>query len=195
MACFVNMIVVVIFSLFGCARGNNGAEVRATDNAEQFALLCRIYNVAKNPPIHHVDLQDPNKIVKEIDALNASFVEPNLFNETEEPGNSSNPTLKPIITREAAVAQAIISRITQKANSILEKIKRVNITERIEKVNTEFARVIFGDEGSESNLCNGALKDVTDRGEACGTSGLTSKGNRAGNNLIVDFFCLCAQRK
>ncbi|CCD16633.1 unnamed protein product [Trypanosoma congolense IL3000] len=88
----------------------------------------------------------------------------------------------------------MLSRITQKAHNILDEIRKNNVSEEIEKVKAELSHVIFGAGGAESDLCNGSLKDVTGRGAACGNSGLHAKGQSAGNNLVVDFFCLCAQR-
>ncbi|CCD16324.1 unnamed protein product [Trypanosoma congolense IL3000] len=107
-------------------------------------------------------------------------------------GNSSDVQAKSTITREADVAQAIISRITREVHTILGEIKKVNTTRNIEKVKSEFAQIIFGDEGNEGDLDHGALKEVTDRGAACGNPGAAKKGEHAGNNLVVDFFCLCA---
>ncbi|CCD16718.1 unnamed protein product, partial [Trypanosoma congolense IL3000] len=191
---FVNVLLatVVICSWCGYAVGQPGAEVKATDNAEQFALLCRIYNVAKNPPIHHVDLQDPLKIVKEIDVINASLVNPKWLNETDQVESSSG-ALQPTTTREAAVAQALIRRISQKAHNILDDIRRLNTTSAIENVKAVFAQVIFGGGGNESDLDKSTLSEVKGRADACGKSGLQSKGQSAGKNLVVDFFCLCAQ--
>ncbi|CCD11730.1 Variant surface glycoprotein [Trypanosoma congolense IL3000] len=196
MSCPLNVLAlsIAVCSLMKGVGGNTGAEVQQVDNAEQFALLCRIYNVAKNPPINHVDLQDPNKIVEEINALNASFAEEKTPNETDESYNSSYTTLKPSTAREAAVAVAILSLITKKAHTILEDIRKVSATTDIENAKLEFAQVIFGEGGNESHLCEGALKDVGDRATACGLTGLTSKGASAGKNLVVDFFCLCAMR-
>ncbi|CCD15618.1 Variant surface glycoprotein [Trypanosoma congolense IL3000] len=195
MAYMVNMILVAIV-VCSIVKGTaaKGAQVQNNDNSEQFALLCRIYNVAKNPTIHHVDLQDPLKIVNEINAFNASFIDEKQFNETEDVVNSSDAQIKHTTTREAAVAQAILSRITKKAHKILVEIKRVNDTRYIEKVKAEFSQVIFGEGRNESDLCDGVLKGVGERGAACGISGLSHKGNYAGKNLVVDFFCLCAQR-
>ncbi|CCD12034.1 Variant surface glycoprotein [Trypanosoma congolense IL3000] len=199
MACFMNVIVVsVAFGSFlqhTAPHGQNNAVVQGVDNAEQFALLCRIYNVAAHPPINHVDLQDPNNIVGEIDTINTSFAEEKQFNETKESGNGSDSAVKLTATREAAVAQAILHRITQKAHKILEDIRRVNVTGDIEKVKTEFAQVIFGEGMNESDLCDGALKDVGDRGNACGNPGTGERGNSVDKNLVVNFFCLCAMRK
>ncbi|CCD13946.1 Variant surface glycoprotein [Trypanosoma congolense IL3000] len=195
MVCYMSVIAVAV--VFGCFVRDVRAQAKGTitegDNAEQFALLCQIYNVAKNPPIHHVDLEDPIKIVEKIDALNATFAEKTQFNETEPVENSSVAQVKPTATREAAVAQAMIRRIAQKAHTILEEIKKVNATRDIEKVKDEFAQVIFGEGMNESHLCDGALKDVAERGSACGSSGLSSKGKSAGKNLVMDFFCLCSQ--
>ncbi|CCD15001.1 Variant surface glycoprotein [Trypanosoma congolense IL3000] len=195
MACFMIVIAVAFFfaSSTTGVRGNS-AVVQAGDNAEQFSLLCRIYNVAKNPPINYVDVQDPYEIVEEIDSINISVAEEKQFNETEPVDNSSVAQVKPITTREAAVAQATIRRITQKAHTILDEIRKVNATRDIEKVNDEFAQVIFGEGMNESHLCDGALKDVAERGSACGSPGLSSKGKSAGKNLVMDFFCLCAMR-
>ncbi|CCD13941.1 Variant surface glycoprotein [Trypanosoma congolense IL3000] len=194
MVWFMNVLLASVFvcSLWGEAAAQ-GAEVKSIDNAEQFALLCRIYNVAKNPPINHVDLQDPYKIVEEIVSINASFAEEKRLNETEQVGNSSYDQVKPTTTREAAVAQAILRRITQKAHKILEDILNMKATRDIKKIKAEFAQVIFGEDGNESDLCHGALKGVSGRAEACGMTGLSHKGASAGENLVVDFFCLCAQ--
>ncbi|CCD13207.1 Variant surface glycoprotein [Trypanosoma congolense IL3000] len=196
MAFFVNLLAVsvVTCSFIKHAVAQN-AQVQNNDNSEQFALLCRIYNVAKNPPINHVDLQDPNKIVEVIDSINASFAEEKQFNETNQVENSSGVQLKPTTTREAAVAQALLSRITRKAHTILDEIRKLNATRDIEKVKAEFAQVIFGGGMNESDLCDGVLKGVGERGAACGSSGLSHKGNYAGKNLVVDFFCLCSMTR
>ncbi|CCD13535.1 Variant surface glycoprotein [Trypanosoma congolense IL3000] len=195
MSCFMIVIAVVIFRLSECVSGQEQVNVQDNDNSEQFALLCRIYNVAKNPPIDNVDLQDPMKVVKEIDALNASLMDPKGFNETQQVGNSSGVQLKPTTTREAAVAQALVRRITQKAHTILNEITKLNVSEEIEKVKAEFHKVIFGEGVNGSDLCHGALKDIELRGNSCGKPGEGEKGSHAGKNLVVDFFCLCAQRK
>ncbi|CCD16294.1 Variant surface glycoprotein [Trypanosoma congolense IL3000] len=197
MSCLMNVILASTFlcSLWGEAAAQ-GAEVKSIDNAEQFALLCRIYNVAKNPPINHVDLTDPNKIVEDIDSINASLPEEKHINETEKLENSSDAHVKHSTTRDAAVAQALLSRITRKAHTIPDKIRKVNATRDIEKVKAEFPQVIFGDNGNEGQLCGGALRGVNerDRAKACGDKGLSTKGASAGKKLVVDFFCLCAMR-
>ncbi|CCD16375.1 unnamed protein product [Trypanosoma congolense IL3000] len=187
MACFVNMIAVFIFSLLGHVRANTGAQVQANDNAEKLALLCRIYNVAKNPPINHVNLQDPLEIVNEINALNASLAEEKQFSGAEQMENSSVAQLQSTVIREVAVAQAILKRIARRAHTILEDIQKVNATNDIEKIKAEFNKVIFGEGMNESDLCKGSLKGVVDRGNTCGIPGLAHKGENAGKNLLVDF--------
>ncbi|CCD12089.1 unnamed protein product, partial [Trypanosoma congolense IL3000] len=192
MACLMNWIaaffIVVVF-----VRGQ--VEVAKDDNIEPFSLLCRIYNVAKNPPINYVDLEEPSEIVKEIDALNTSLVEPKLPNETEQMGNSWEAKLTSAVTKETVVTQLSLNQITQRAQKILEDIRKINVTKEIEKVKDEFHKVIFGEDGNESNLDQGALKGVDGRAGACGNNGLSSKGTSAGKNLVVDFFCLCVQRQ
>ncbi|CCD16428.1 Variant surface glycoprotein [Trypanosoma congolense IL3000] len=193
MACFVNVITVIIFMLLGGARGQ--LEVDKYDNIVPFSLLCRIYNVAKNPPISHVDLEEPFEIVEEINSLNASLVEPKLFNESEHMGNSVGAKLTSTVTKETALSQLSLNQITQKAHTILEEIKKMNVTETIGKAKADFNKVIFGENGNESDLCQATVKDVGDRATACGDTALSSKGSSAGNNLVVDFFCLCVQRQ
>ncbi|CCD13208.1 Variant surface glycoprotein [Trypanosoma congolense IL3000] len=191
MACFVDVIAFVIFNLFGVASGQ--LEVAKDDNIEPFALLCRIYNVAENPPINYVDLEEPFEIVGEIDTLNRSLLEEKRHDEEWNSGNNSEASVKPIVTREAAISQLSLNQITQKAHKILEDIRKINVEEKIEKVKHEFNKVIFGDGGNESELEQSVLNGVGDRAVACGKSGLTEKGNNAGKNLVVDFFCLCAR--
>ncbi|CCD17287.1 Variant surface glycoprotein [Trypanosoma congolense IL3000] len=227
MACLLELlasVAVVIGTLLGDA-AVRGAFIQSVDNAEQFALLCRIYNVAKNPPTNHTDLQYHLKIMEEIDAPNASLAEQKRFNEIEKVKNSgslsedSNEAIpaswpqrdagnnavttvasgkkhakvNPAATGEA-LARIRLRQITQKAHKLIEEIRRLNVTEEIEKAKAEFAKVIFGEEANESDLCHGALKGVSGRAEACGKTGLSSKGDSAGKNLVVDFFCLCAHR-
>ncbi|CCD16555.1 Variant surface glycoprotein [Trypanosoma congolense IL3000] len=196
MPCLMNVIAVAVIICRFAKELSVQAQVNVQDidNAEQFALLCRIYNVAKNPPIHHVDLQDPNKILEDIDSINASLAEEKQFNETEQAENSSYAQAKLNTTREAFVAQALLNQITQKAHTILEEIKRVNATRDIETVKAEFAQVIFGEGGSESNLCQATVNDMDNRSKACGKPGNEEKGESAGKNLVVDFFCLCSRR-
>ncbi|CCD11821.1 unnamed protein product [Trypanosoma congolense IL3000] len=113
----------------------------------------------------------------------------------EDAGNNSEAQVKPTVTREAALAQLSLNQITQKAHTIWDEIKKMEITENIEKAKAEFAQVIFGDNGNESDLCNATVKGVGNRSKACGHTGLSSKGSSAGKNLVVDFFCLCVRRQ
>ncbi|CCD15007.1 unnamed protein product [Trypanosoma congolense IL3000] len=55
-----------------------------------------------------------------------------------------------------------------------------------------FNQVIFGKNGKE-DLSHEALEVVPSRMAACGSKPLEKKGQSAGKNLIVDFFCLCAK--
>ncbi|CCD12033.1 Variant surface glycoprotein [Trypanosoma congolense IL3000] len=194
MACFINVMaisLVVVGTLVSCQKE---LDIDRDDNIEPFALLCRIYNVVKNPPINYVDLQEPVEIVKEIDALNTSLVEPNFLNETEQLGNSWEPKLNSAAIKGTAISKASLNQIAQSAHTILEEIKKMNITENIEKAKAYFSQVIFGDGGNESNLCHTTVKDMDNRSVACGIPGEERKGDRAGKNLVVDFFCLCAMR-
>ncbi|CCD14521.1 Variant surface glycoprotein [Trypanosoma congolense IL3000] len=195
MACFVNEISVIIFILLGVVSVVLCQwEIDRDDNIEPFSLLCRIYNVAKNPPINHVDLEEPHKIVEEITALNASLVNDKRYNETEEMANGVEAKINSAATKESVVAQLSINQITQKAHTILEEIKKMNAAENIRKAKAEFAQVIFGDNGNESDLCHATVKGVGDRATACGKPGEGTRGNSAGKNLVVDFFCLCSMR-
>ncbi|CCD13780.1 unnamed protein product, partial [Trypanosoma congolense IL3000] len=192
MACLVNGIVVFVVVMGSVVSGQ--LEVDKDDNIEPFSLLCRIYNVAKNPPINYVDLHDPVLIVQEIDALNRSLLEEERLNEEEDMGNSSFPHVKPTLTREAAVAQLSLNQITQKAHTILDEINKVNLNKAIEKANSQFSQVIFGENGNETKLCQATVNDMDNRSQACGMPGEGRKGDSAGKNLVVDFFCLCAMR-
>ncbi|CCD13206.1 Variant surface glycoprotein [Trypanosoma congolense IL3000] len=192
MACLINWIAVVILVLLGFVSGQ--VEVAKDDNIEPFALLCRIYNVAKNPPISYVDLEEPLEIVREIDALNISLLEEKRHDEKEDVGNHSEAQVKPIVTREAALAQLSLNQITRRTHKIWEEIKKENVEEKIEKAKDEFHKVIFGENGNESDLEQSALKGVNGRADACGDPGKGSRGYSAGKNLVVDFFCLCVRR-
>ncbi|CCD15909.1 Variant surface glycoprotein, partial [Trypanosoma congolense IL3000] len=192
MACFMNVVAVVILILLGFVRGQ--VEVAKDDNIEPFSFLCRIYNVAKNPPINFVDLQEADKIVEDIDALNRFLSEEKRHDEEEGVGNNSETQVKPTVTREAALAQLSLNQITQKAHKVLDEIEKMMSPKKIEKAKAEFNKVIFGDGGNEDNMCQATVNDMDNRSKACGPPGLTSKGESAGKNLVVDFFCLCAQR-
>ncbi|CCD11613.1 Variant surface glycoprotein [Trypanosoma congolense IL3000] len=192
MACFMYVIAIFVV-LESVVRGQT--QVERDDNIEPFSLLCRIYNVAKNPPTNYVDLQDPNKIVQEIDALNASLVHPKLLNETQHVGNSWEAKLNSAVTKESTLAQLSLNQFTQRAHTILDKIKKTELTETIEKAKAEFHKVIFGENGNESDLCYATVNGLGNRSKACGIPGEDAKGNSAGKNLVVDFFCLCVQRQ
>ncbi|CCD15848.1 Variant surface glycoprotein [Trypanosoma congolense IL3000] len=192
MSFFKNVVAFLVVAVGSFVMGQ--VEVSKEDNIEPFALLCRIYNVAKNPPVNHVDLQEADKIVDEIDTLNKSLLEEKRLNEEEDAGNNSEAQVKPTVTREAALLQLSLNQITQRAHKILEDIKRMNVTEGIGNAKAEFNKVIFGENGNESDLCHATVKDVGDRATACGKPGDGIKGISAGKNLVVDFFCLCAQR-
>ncbi|CCD12525.1 unnamed protein product, partial [Trypanosoma congolense IL3000] len=183
MACFVNGIT--IFVLVGSVVSGQ-LEIDRDDNIEPFSLLCRIYNVAKNPPINHIDLEEPFKIVQEITDLNASLVNDKRYNETEM-GNGVEAKTNSASTKESVVAQLSLNQITQRAHKILEDIEKLNAEEKIEEVKAEFNKVIFGENGNESDLCRATVKDVGNRATACGNPGDGNKGNSAGNNLAVDF--------
>ncbi|CCD11715.1 Variant surface glycoprotein [Trypanosoma congolense IL3000] len=192
MACFMNVIHIIIFNLLGVVRGQ--VKVDNDDNIEPFSLLCRIYNVAKNPPINYVDLQEPQKIVEEIDTLNSSIWEEKRSNETEHVGNSWEAELNSAVTKETAIAHLSINQMTRRAHKILEEIRRMNLSEEIEKAKVEFHKVIYGEDGDEGSLCHATVRDMDNRSKACGVPGEDARGDHAGNNLVVDFFCLCAQR-
>ncbi|CCD15019.1 unnamed protein product [Trypanosoma congolense IL3000] len=191
MACFMYVIAVVVI-MGGVATGQ--LEVAKDDNIEPFSLLCRIYSVAKNPPITDFDMEEGYNIVREIDALNRSLLEEKTHGEVEDVGNNSETQVKTTVTREAVLAQLSLNQITQKAHTILDEINKMNLTEKIEKVKAEFNKVIFGENGNESDLCQATVKDTVDRSKACGNPGTQEKGSHAGKNIVVDFFCLCAQR-
>ncbi|CCD16430.1 Variant surface glycoprotein [Trypanosoma congolense IL3000] len=193
MSFFKNVVAFLVMAVGSFVSGQ--VEVSKEDNIEPFSLLCRIYNVAKNPPINYVYLQEADKIVDEIDALNKSLLEEKRHNEEENSGNNSEASVKPIVTRETALAQLSLNQITQRAHKILEDIRKINVEKKIEEAKAEFHKVIFGENGNESELDQGALNGVNERADACGKPGGGTKGSHAGNNLVVDFFCLCVQRQ
>ncbi|CCD13019.1 Variant surface glycoprotein [Trypanosoma congolense IL3000] len=194
MARYMNAISLIILSFVGVVSGQEEVAVGKYDNIEPFSLLCRIYNVAKNPPINYIDLDEPFKIVEEIDALNRSLSEEEGLHEKEDAGNYSATQVKQTVTRETALAQLSLNQITRRAHKILEDIKKMNVSKEIENAKAEFNKVIFGENGNASDLEHTALNGVKGRTEACGRTGLSTKGNDAGKNLVVDFFCLCARR-
>ncbi|CCD17503.1 unnamed protein product, partial [Trypanosoma congolense IL3000] len=174
MAFVVNMVAFLVMAVGSFVSGQ--VEVAKDDNIEPFSLLCRIYNVAKNPPINNVDLQEADKIVEEIDALNRSLLEEKRLDEKEDAGNNSEAQVKPTVTREPAVAQLSLNQITQRAHKVLEDINKISVTETIETVKAEFNKVIFGDGGNESELCLATVNGVDNRSEVCGKTGDGTKG-------------------
>ncbi|CCD12430.1 Variant surface glycoprotein, partial [Trypanosoma congolense IL3000] len=186
-------VVMGSFVKEGRVKATTEVSVSESDNTEPFSLICRIYNVAKNPPTNHIDLEEPLRIVQEVDALNTSLVEPKLHNETEQMVNSLE-AVKPTVTWEAALSQLSLNQITQKAHKSLEEIEKIKSSESLEKAKADFSQVIFGEDGNESDLCHATVKDVGNRATACGSLGQETKGKSAGKNLVVDFFCLCAMR-
>ncbi|CCD17031.1 Variant surface glycoprotein, partial [Trypanosoma congolense IL3000] len=185
------VMVVVVGSTVSCQKE---LEIEKDENIEPFALLCRIYNVAKNPPINYVDLQEADDIVKEIDALNTSVSEEMLFNESKQLWNGVDTQNLPTSAREAALAQLSLNQITQKAHTILDEIKSMSLNKAIEKANSQFSQVIFGENGNETKLCQATVNDMDNRSKECGMPREGRKGDSAGKNLVVDFFCLCAMR-
>ncbi|CCD14867.1 unnamed protein product [Trypanosoma congolense IL3000] len=158
MACFVHGIYIIILSFLGVMSGQ--LEVAKDDNIEPFSLLFRIYNVAKNPPINYVDLQEPAQIVVVIGALDRSLLEEERLNENEDTGNNAGAQVKQTLTREAALTKLSLNQITQRVHKILEDIRKINVTKEIEKVKAEFAKVIFGVYGNKSDLCQEKVKDL-----------------------------------
>ncbi|CCD13584.1 Variant surface glycoprotein [Trypanosoma congolense IL3000] len=193
MACLMNGMAVVILILLGFVRGQT--QVERDDNIEPFSLLCRIYNVAKNPPINYVDLQEPVQIVEEIDTLNKSLLKEQRHGEEEDSGNNSETQLPHTTSREAALLQLSLNQITQRAHKVLDEIKKMNVNDNIENTKAKFNQIIFGENGNESDLCHATVNDLGNRSEACGKPGPDTRGGSAGKNLVVDFFCLCVQRQ
>ncbi|CCD14350.1 Variant surface glycoprotein [Trypanosoma congolense IL3000] len=193
MACFMNVIVVAVV-VGSVVSGQKELEIDKDENIEPFALLCRIYNVAKNPPINYVDMEEADKIVEEIDALNTSVSEEMSFNESKQLWNGVDTQNLPTSARETALAQASLNQITQKAHTILDEINKMNLNKAIEKAKAQFSQVIFGENGNETKLCQATVNDMDNRSKECGMPGEGTKGNSAGKNLVVDFFCLCAMR-
>ncbi|CCD12572.1 unnamed protein product, partial [Trypanosoma congolense IL3000] len=175
----VMMIMVVMGSWVREWRvmANGEHSVNEKDNSEYFSLLCKIYNVANHPPIKPVNTKEYQKIVEDIDALSAAAN-----------GKESVNTQ----TEETKSAQTQLIGITQEAHKLLDEIKKENPEGEVEKVKNTFNTVIFGEHGNAGDLYHGALRGVeSNRPKACGSK--EKKGDSAGKNLVVDFFCLCAQ--
>ncbi|CCD12950.1 Variant surface glycoprotein [Trypanosoma congolense IL3000] len=175
----VMVIMVVMGSWVREWRVNANTEdyVKENDNRGPFELLCKIYNVANHPPIKPVDTKEYQKIVDDIDALRAAANGKERVNTQSE---------------ETKSAQTQLIRITHEARKLLEEIKRVNPEGEAESARHAFNQVIFGKNGKE-DLSQRGLEVVKSRPVACGRKPLDKKGESAGKNLIVDFFCLCAK--
>ncbi|CCD13156.1 Variant surface glycoprotein [Trypanosoma congolense IL3000] len=162
------------------AQADADVPVKADDNVEAFSLLCRIYNVAKHPPTKHVDTKDYQRIVEEIDTLSV------LVSRYERVNTK---------TKEAKLAQQQLVGVSGEAHKILEEVKNVNPEGEAEKAKEAFNSVIFGEQGKEEDLCHGPLRGMESESRitTCGGNNPEKKGESSGKNLIVDFFCLCAQ--
>ncbi|CCD17080.1 hypothetical protein, unlikely, partial [Trypanosoma congolense IL3000] len=119
-------------------------EVAKDDNIEPFSLLCRIYNVAKNPPINHVDLQEADKIVEEIDALNRSLLEEKRPHEDDDVGNHSEVQVKPTHNAGSSTRPTQPQSVTQKAHKIPEDIKKMNGSQKLERQRLSSTKSSFG---------------------------------------------------
>ncbi|CCD12838.1 Variant surface glycoprotein [Trypanosoma congolense IL3000] len=158
----------------GRVMANADVSVNENENREYFSLLCRIYNVAKNPPMKPVDTKEYQKIVEDINALSAAANGKERVNTQSE---------------ETRADQTQLIGITREAHKLLDGIKKVNPEGEVEKVKNTFNQVIFGKNGKE-DLSQRGLEVVDSRMTACGGK---DKGSSAGKNLVVDFFCVCAQ--
>ncbi|CCD17435.1 Variant surface glycoprotein [Trypanosoma congolense IL3000] len=156
---------------------NAKISVKEGENHEPYELLCKIYNVAQHPPMKPVDTKEYKKIVDDINALSAAANGKERVNTQSE---------------ETKSAQTQLIGITRDARKLLEEIKRVNPEGEEGKARNTFNQVIFGKNGKE-DLSHKALEVVPSRMAACGSKPLEKKGQSAGKNLIVDFFCLCAK--
>ncbi|CCD12472.1 unnamed protein product, partial [Trypanosoma congolense IL3000] len=157
---------------------NAAVSVNEGDNKEPFELLCKIYNVAQHPPIKPVDTKEYQKIVDDIDALSAAAN-----------GKEGVKTQ----SEETKSAQTQLVGITRDAHKLLDEIKRINPEREAEMARNALNQVIFGEHGKEGDLSPGTLNGVRGRMAACGSRPLDKKGESAGKNLVVDFFCLCAK--
>ncbi|CCD13262.1 Variant surface glycoprotein [Trypanosoma congolense IL3000] len=170
----VMMVVMGGLVREGRVKAHEGVTVSQDDNREPYELLCRIYNVAHNPPIKPVDTKEYQKMVDDINALS------DAANGKERVNTQSEETKS---------AQTQLIGITREAHKLLDEIKRVNPEGEVEKVKYTFNQVIFGKNGKE-DLSHEALEVEQKRMTACGGK---DKGTSSGKNLVVDFFCLCAK--
>ncbi|CCD15846.1 Variant surface glycoprotein [Trypanosoma congolense IL3000] len=155
--------------------GTTKDNVNANDNSDYFSLLCRIYNVANHPPIKPVSTKEYQKIVDDINALSTAANGKERVNTQSE---------------ETKSAQTQLIGISQEAHKLWDKIKKVNPEGEAEMARNTLHQVIFGENGQEGDLYHGTLIRAQKRMAACGSK--DKEGTSAGKNLIVDFFCLCA---
>ncbi|CCD14242.1 Variant surface glycoprotein [Trypanosoma congolense IL3000] len=179
----MKLLMVMMLVIGGWVRewrvmANAKDSVNEGDNREPYELLCRIYNVAQYPPIKPVDTKEYQKIVDDIDALSAAA------NGKERVNTQSEATKS---------AQTQLIGVTHEAHNLLDGIKKVNPEGEVEKTRNEFNQVIFGEHEKEGEPSHGALKVEPKRMAACAGTNLLKNGESAGKNLVVDFFCLCAQ--
>ncbi|CCD14283.1 Variant surface glycoprotein [Trypanosoma congolense IL3000] len=177
----MKLFMVMVVVMGGWVRewgvmANGEVSVVQGDNSEYFKLLCQIYNVAQYPPIKSVDTKEYQKIVDDINALSAAANGKESVNTQSE---------------ETKSAQTQLIGITREAHKLLDEIKKFNPKGKVEEAKNAFNQVIFGENGKEGDLSHGTLEVEQKRITACGDKGQIGKS--AGKNLIVDFFCLCAQ--
>ncbi|CCD15462.1 Variant surface glycoprotein [Trypanosoma congolense IL3000] len=173
----VMMVVMGGLVREGRVMANAEVSVNEKDNSEYFSLLCKIYNVAQHPPIKNVDTKEYQKMVDDINALSAAANGKERVNTQSE---------------ETKSAQTKLVGITREAHKLLDEIKRENPEGEARKARNALNQVIFGKNGKE-DLSQRALEVVQKRMMACGSKPLEKKGESAGKNLVVDFFCLCAK--
>ncbi|CCD14393.1 Variant surface glycoprotein [Trypanosoma congolense IL3000] len=154
---------------------NAAVSVVQGDNVKPFSLLCKIYNVANHPPIKPVNTKEYQKIVDDINALSTAANGKERVNTQSE---------------ETKSAQTQLIGVTHEARKLLGEIKKVNPEGEVERARNAFNQVIFGKNGKE-DLSQRGLELEPRRMTACGSK--EQVGTSAGKNLIVDFFCLCAE--
>ncbi|CCD14109.1 unnamed protein product [Trypanosoma congolense IL3000] len=177
----MKLFMVVMMVMGGWVRegrvmANTEVSVDGNDNREPFELLCKIYNVAQYPPIKPVDIKEYQKMVDDINALSTAANGKEGVNTQSE---------------ETKSAQTQLTGITRDAHKLLDGIKKFNPEGEVEMAKNAFNTVIFGENGKEEDLYHGMVSGVQNRITACGSK--EKEGTGAGKNLVVDFFCLCAE--
>ncbi|CCD16137.1 unnamed protein product, partial [Trypanosoma congolense IL3000] len=177
----MKLFMVVMMVMGGWVRewrvmANGEDSVNEGDNRGPFELLCKIYNVAQHPPMKPVDTKEYQKMVDDINALSAAANGKESVNTQSE---------------ETKSAQTQLIGITREAQKLLGEIKKVNPEGEVERAKNTFNQVIFGEHGKEGDLYHGKVNGVQNRITACGSK--EKEGTGAGKNLVVDFFCLCAE--